>query len=136
MKHSEQQSLLRRDKVTGFAIFSCMLALGLSAVGLVTLFAEGPQVEARGNPLYWLILLVPASWVWWVQDYSPRALRTVRPLLFAAPFIAGGVLALASQVRDDGVTQYLVMLVLVCLLTLTGGVLYDSSVLAREGPGD
>jgi len=136
MNHPEQQFRLRRDKVTAFAIFSCMLALGLSAVGLVTLFVDRPQVEARGNPLYWLILLVPASWVWWVQDYSPRALRTVRPLLFAAPFIAGGVLAVASQVRDDGMTPYWVMLALVCLLTLTGGVLYDSSVLAREGPGD
>lgn len=127
---------LRRDVPTGIAAFLCFLALMLPSIGLVTLFVKGTHIEARGSPLYWLIMLVPASWVWWVQEYSPRALRTIRPLLFAAPVIAGGVLALASSMPNSGMTQYYVMVVLSGLMSLTGGVFYDSSMLADEGPGD
>lgn len=125
---------LRRDVPTGMAAFLCLFALLLPTIGVVTLLVDGPQIEARGNPLYWLILAVPALWAWRMMDYTPGILRTIRPLLFAAPFIAGVVLAAAST-RTDAMTPYWVMLALTCGFTLAGGILYDRSLLAREGAG-
>ena len=61
MKYSEQQMRLRRDVPTGIAAFLCFLALMLPSIELVTLFVKGTHIEARGRPLYWLIMLVLAS---------------------------------------------------------------------------
>lgn len=97
---------LRRDVPTGGAAFLCLLALLMPAVGLTTLLVEGPQIEARGNPLYWAILGIPALWAWRVMDYGPGVLRTIRPLLFAAPVIAGGVLAAAAAMHDEAVLAH------------------------------
>ncbi|MCC2978473.1 hypothetical protein LK533_17620 [Sphingomonas sp. PL-96] len=124
---------LQQDIPTGIAAFVAFLALLLPTIGVVTLLVKGPQIEARGNPLYWLILSVPAIWAWRMTDYSPGVLRTIRPILFAAPLIAGGVLA-AARVRDAGMTPYWIMLALTCVLTVAGGLLYNRSLLAREGP--
>lgn len=126
---------LRRDVPTGIAAFLCFLALLLPTIGVVTLLVPGPQVEARGDPLYWAILGVPALWAWRMMDYRPGVLRTIRPLLFAAPPVAGMVLAAASM-RGEGMTPYWVMLALTCCLSLAGGLTCDRSLLAREGAGD
>jgi hypothetical protein len=123
---------LQQDIPTGIAAFLAFLALLLPTVGVVTLLVQGPQIEARGNPLYWLILSIPAIWAWRMMDYSPGVLRTIRLILFAAPLIAGGVLA-AAWMRDTGMTPDWIMLALTCVLTLTGGLLYERSLLAREG---
>lgn len=125
---------LQRDGPTGFAAFMCLLALLVPTIGIVTLLVKGPQIEARGNPLYWIILSVPAVWAWRMMDYSPGVLRTIRPALFAAPFIAGCVV-MAASARGNEMMPYWVILGLTCVFTLAGGVLYDRSLLMRDGPG-
>lgn len=124
---------LRRDVPTGMAAFLCLLALLLPTIGVVTLLVKGPQIEARGNPLYWLILAIPAAWAWRMMDYTPGALRSIRPALLIAPFIAGVVIT-AAAMRGSDLIAYEVMLGLTCLLSATGGLLYDRSLLACEGP--
>lgn len=126
---------LRRDVPTGIAVLLCLFALTMPAVGLTTLLVPGPQIEARGHPLYWLILGLPAVFAAPLMEYKPAALRMVRPALFGAPLIAGAVLAFAARVHTGTMTEYWVMLALTAALTLAGGLTYDRSMLAREGPG-
>lgn len=120
---------------TGIAVLLALAALLMPTVGLTTLLVEGSHIEARGNPLYWLILSMPALWAWHLMDHTPAALHTIRPGLFATPLIAGGVLALAAWMRVSDTTSYWIMRGVTCILTLAGGLAYNRSLLVREGPG-
>jgi len=105
-----------------------------SLVGIVTLLVPAPQVEARGNPLYWLILGLPLPWVWKLMDYTPWALRGIRPVLWVAPFLAGFVATWAAIDRQD-TEPYAWAIAVTVALSLVGGLCYDRSVLKHEGPG-
>lgn len=96
---------------------------------------DQPQIAARGNPSYWLLMAVPAIWAFWLMGYSPRALRTIRPMLFLSPFLAGAVALWASRTGAE-MGVFRLTSVVVSLLSLVGGLLYNRSLLAREGAGD
>ena len=126
---------LQRDVPTGMAAFLCFLVLLLPMIGIVSLLVKGPQIDARGHPLYWLILGLPALWAWRMMDYAPFVLLTIRPFLFGAPFGAALVLVVASFSGRE-MTAYWIMLLLTAGLSTAGGIIYNRSLLAREGAGD
>ncbi len=126
---------LQRDVPTGIAAFLCLIALLLPTIGATTLLVEGPHLQARGHPLYWLLLGLPAIWSWRMMDYTPGALRTIRPTLFATPFLAAAVL-IAAHVAGRDMAAYRVMFLSTVMVCTVGGFLYDRSLLAREGAGD
>jgi hypothetical protein len=126
---------LERDKPTGFAALAAIGAFGLTVVATVMIVINQPQIIARGNPLYWLLMAVPAAWAFWLMSYSPRALRTIRPMLFLCPFLAGAI-ALWGWRTGAEMGVFRLTMVLVSLLSLTGGLLYNRSLLVRDGAGD
>lgn len=126
---------LQHDVPTGIAAFLCFIALLLPIIGVTALLVDGTHMGARESPLYWLLLGLPAIWSWHMMSYTRTVLRTIRPALFLAPFIAAGVLAAASFSGRE-MTAYWIMLLLTVAVCAAGGVIYNRSLLAREGAGD
>lgn len=132
---SDLKQRLEQDKPTGFAALTAIGAIGLTVVAVVMIVIDQPQITARGNPLYWLLMAVPAIWAFWLMSYSPRALRTIRSMLFLSPFLAGAVAFWASRAGAE-MGVFRLTIVGCSLLSLVGGLLYNRSLLAREGAGD
>lgn len=123
---------LRKDPRSNWAAGMAAIAAIAASVMLIGLLVEGSQYRARGNPLYW-ILMLPA--VWWsagLARFEPRPVRSWKPALLLCVATAGAVLALAID-SGDWMPEAIGF-----VLTLVGAVssmaLLRDSLVAREGP--
>lgn len=123
---------LRKDPRSNWAAGMAALAAIAASVMLIGLLVEGSQYQARGNPLYW-ILMLPA--VWWstgLARFEPRPVRWWKPALLLCVAIAGAVLALAIDSGDG--TPEAIGFALTLIGAVSSMVLLRDSLVAREGP--
>jgi hypothetical protein len=107
-----------------------VLAATLALLGLVV---TGGQAEARGNPIYWLILAPVAWWGGGLSGFGARQVRLMMPAVIVAPLLAVACLAIAYT-RGETITLWAVATVVAIITALACRIFYDRSLLKREGP--
>jgi hypothetical protein len=123
---------LRKDRRSNWAAGFAGLATIAATVSLIGLLVEGSQYQARGNPLYWALML-PV--VWWLSElggFEQRAVRWWRPILLLSVVIAAIALVVAVARADwapEAVGFAITLLGAATSLSLLRG-----SLVAREGP--
>jgi len=123
---------LRKDKRSNWAAGFAAVATMSATVSLIGLFVSGSQYQARGKPLYWL-LMVPV--VWWLSglgQFEPRAVRWWTPVLVLSVIVTAIVLILAID-SGDWVPEA-VGFGITSLSAAISFLLRRGSLVAREGP--
>lgn len=102
-------------------------------VGVSVLVVPGTQGQARGNPLYWLMMLPFAWWAVSLASYEPTPVRLLKPAQVLAPLVAIASAATATRMGEDP-TPFWVATAVSAVAAVTGWLLYRGSMLEREGP--
>jgi hypothetical protein len=123
----------RKDGRSNAAVLLTACAIVVSAVWLTMVTVPGTQYAARGNPLYWLILLPVAWWVSSLAACEPHAIRWWKPALALACTISTTCLVLAVA-AEQGVTLNAAGCAVTLAATVGSLVAYRGSLVAREGP--
>lgn len=110
------------------------IASGVAAiVALVVLVVGGSQMQARGNPLYWALLVPFAWWGSSLAYYEPWAVRLLKPSLVGWPLLATAVLVMAYR-RQESETATAVSLAISVVCSICAASAYRNSLLRCEGP--
>ncbi len=131
-KDQEYWQRLRKDKRSNWAAGFAAIAAMSATVSLIALFVNESQYQARGNPLYWA-LMVPV--VWWLSglgQFEPRAVRWWTPVLVLSVIVTIIALAIALKSRDWAPEA--IGFGITCLSALISLTLRRRSLVAREGP--
>ena len=111
-----------------------MIASGVCAVvALVAIVVGGSQMQARANPLYWLLLVPFAWWGSSLAYYEPWAVRLFGPVLIGSPLLATAVFVAAYR-QGENVTPSVVALAVSIMCSVGAAWAYRGSLLRREGP--
>lgn len=122
---------LRRDKRSGFAAFLTVIAWVPVVVAIVMLSAPASQAAARGNPLYWLLLVPFAWWGASLTRYEAWAVRSIRPTQILAPVLGFGAIMIASYIGHD-LLPFVVATLLSTTCSALAWFLYGGSLLEQK----
>ncbi len=124
---------LRRDRRSNIAAGLGVLAALAATLSVVALAVPGPQSVARGNPLYWLLMLPMAWWGSGLARFEARPVRWWKPVLALSCLLSCGTLAMVLARGEDSTAQ-----AIACGVTLlaAGASLWllRGSLVALEGP--
>lgn len=123
---------LRKDRRSNWAAGFAGAATIAATVSLIGLLVEGSQYQARGNPLYWVLMLPVVWWLSGLGGFEPRAVRWWKPVLLLSVIIAAIALVLAVG-RADWAPEA-VGFAITLLSAATSLSLLRGSLVAREGP--
>ena len=124
---------LRKDRRSNAAVLLTALAALISAVSMTMVVVPGTHYAARGNPLYWLILVPVAWWVNSLAAFEPGAVRSWNAVLALVCVSGGACLVLAILAGQD--VPLNVIAFAATLAAATGSVIVRrGSMVAREGP--
>ena len=133
IEDQEYWQRLRKDKRTAWAVGMVALCALLARVGLGVILVPGPQHQARGNPLY---LLLMAPLVWWGSSlawYEEKAARLIRPAFIMLPPLCGiNALWAVSLGMDPAI--HVGALAACTIFAALGWWLHKDSMLRAEGP--
>lgn len=110
-----------------------MFAWVVPVVGIGMLIASGTQAEARGNPLYWLVMIPLALCAGKLTRYEPGPIRWLRPAQAGAPLVAAAT-ALVATATGEEPTPYWVATAICAALAGVAWLCWPGSMLAKEGP--
>ena len=123
---------LRKDRRSNWAAGFAGVATIAATVSLIGLLVEGSQYQARGNPLYWALMLPVVWWLSGLGGFQPRAVRWWRPAMLVSVAIAAVALVVAVA-RADWAPEA-VGFAITLLSAATSVSLLRGSLVAREGP--
>lgn len=124
---------LRKDKPSSLAAGMAMLCILLATVGLIIILVPGTHAEARGNPLYWLLMLPTAWWASSLAYFESKTAWTVRPALVLGPAVCATNM-LWERLRGTDLTINIGVLVISIACAIFGEIAYRRSLLKLEGP--
>lgn len=124
---------LRKDRRSNIAGVLAAVAVLTGTVSVTMTLVNGSQYEARGNPLYWVLLLPMAWWVSGLSTFESRYVRSWKPVLAIACLAAAASLAIDMQ-RDEDWTVSAVSVAITVISAVASLVVYTGSLVAREGP--
>jgi len=131
-RDQEYWQRLRKDPRSNWAAGLAAIATLAATVSLVALLVQGTHYQARGNPLYWALMLPAAWWVSGLTGFEAKYVRLWKPILLLAVVIAGAV-PFAGVGRSDW--SFMVGAFVVTLVTAaTSLFLLRGSMVAVEGP--
>ncbi len=123
---------LRKDRRSNWAVGMAAIASISATVSLTALLVDGSQYQARGNPLYWLLMLPVVWWLSSLGSFEPRAVRWWKPALLTSVAIATLACFMAVGKPDWGPTAFGLGVTL--LSASLSAILLRGSLVAREGP--
>ncbi|MFD1949512.1 hypothetical protein ACFSGX_01865 [Sphingomonas arantia] len=132
-RDNEYWQVLRKDKRSNIAASLGLIAALFSTMSVVGTAVPGPLPEARGNPLYWLLMLPMVYWVTELTSFTPRSVRMWTPALVVA-CVASAVAAVVVARDEPGWTVQGGLCVVTVLASIASRWLYRGSLLDREGP--
>lgn len=76
---------LKRDVPTTVALLAGVAAAAMPVLSTTYIMVPHGYIASRSDPLYWLIMLPVAFWVWGITSFDPWAIRILVPVLILAP---------------------------------------------------
>jgi hypothetical protein len=122
---------LRKDLRSNWAAGLAAIAALAATVSLIAVLVKGTHYQARGNPLYWVLMLPGAWWVNRLAAFEPRAVRWWRPFLLLSVVVAAAALIATARAdrRPAAVAFFITLLAAGASLGLR-----RNSLVEREGP--
>ena len=131
-KDREYWQRLRSDRRSNWAAGFAAIAAMAATVSLLGLCIEGTPYQARGNPLYWLLMLPAIWWVAGLVGFERNRVRLWKPALAVSLLIATLAVLIAVRRGDWGAEA--AGLAITLASTAASLFLLRNSLVAREGP--
>lgn len=124
---------LRKDLPSNVAAGLAAIAVLAATLSVVGTGVSGSHFRARGNPLYWILML---PMMWWVSGLTTFAPRYVRSLKLALGLACAASVVSAIVSMPDGATFTVQTAACVVTIVAAGASLlvYRRSLVRREGP--
>lgn len=124
---------LRKDASSSWSVGLAFLCVLPAVVGLIANGVGGTHLEAKGSPIYWMLMLPLVWWVTSIGYYEPKTAWTIRPAFVLGPLVCGVNTLWAHSLGTD-VTISVVVLIFSVVCAVAGEIVYRRSMLKLEGP--
>ena len=124
--------VLRRDKRSALVVFLVIVAGLASLLAVLGVLLHTSRPGDRASPIYWALMLPFAWWAASLANYTPWAVRVLRPACGVS--VVASLIALVAAARQTAeLVPWFLAMAVACSCGVTGFFLFSGSLLAARG---